>query len=997
MSAHNKKRKLKTLAFVVAFVMLGRLSIAQTTNTAPGTSGDQSSESEQEKAAKAVANSKTDQPSEEPVVLSPFTVDTSKDEGYRATSTLAGSRINTDLKDVAAPITVLTKQFFDDLGAVGVNDVMNYVANGEGTGSYTYTNSVLGAPSDEIDQNPNTAIRLRGLQAPDFTKDYFYTIGSMVGFDTYNLDEVTISRGPNSILAGLGSPAGIINYSPQLAQLDSSKGTIAMRWGSWNDQRVTLDANTVLIKNKLALRVDGAWTDRGFKQQPAYDHDKRLYGTITYHPWEKTTIRLSAEDVWEHRDLPNNLTPIDNISQWVAVGKPTVSPPAAPANPAQFPVFDGAGYTLIHSSNGTLIGAAPENGPYFQTYSQQNLSNVPIWVPLHLSNNQYINLQDINLNAQAQRLMYRDYLMSIDQEIVKDLNLNLSYTHETYDDRNIILYRPQYTDLNIDVNQTLPTGAANPYFGQTYIDQRGLNNLYIDHDSNGVGRATLTYDLNLSKYNKWLGDWRLTGFLEQRSTSTETFNYDVSTLLNGVRTQLNSRYYLGGTLTSPATGAPQNGGLVSNVPAILSYTASNQPVSGTISSFYGLDSDNKSDVSLDTSAFVVQGSLWDDRIDGLFGIRRDKNIASSWSSANYLTPSSAGSLATVLGQTKTYGGVFHALKWLSFHYNRSENFIPNAGSIDLLGNPTAPPSGHGLDYGVSVDLFEDRLNVKLNVFRIDAKNQAANSNASFTGWWSMPWFDEVVMPALAAVNNTTYTPGTKIGVGDPRLTNGYTQDSETKGIELEATYNITKDWRVMANVSSQTADTADIASSLTAFIQKRISYYQAQGLWNGPVGGAIWGAAGTGQQLFNQWVLPDYIAYQASQGQQSQELAKWHASGLTNYSFSSGFLKGLYIGGGLRYIDKAIIGDPAILNASGAVTGLDTAHPYTVPAYFAGDVWLGYSMKVGKKYTLTYGLTVYDVEESGGFRPVYANSDGTHSVFRIVPPRRFELEAKLQY
>ncbi len=37
---------------------------------------------------------------QETVVLSPFVVDVSKDEGYQASSTLAGSRINTDLKDV---------------------------------------------------------------------------------------------------------------------------------------------------------------------------------------------------------------------------------------------------------------------------------------------------------------------------------------------------------------------------------------------------------------------------------------------------------------------------------------------------------------------------------------------------------------------------------------------------------------------------------------------------------------------------------------------------------------------------------------------------------------------------------------------------------------------------------------------------------------------------------------------------------------------------------
>ncbi|MDG2168614.1 MAG: hypothetical protein P8L44_11905 [Opitutales bacterium] len=54
---------------------------------------------------------------EEVFELSPFAVDASGDTGYRATSTIAGSRLNTQLRDVAASVTVLTDEFLDDLGA----------------------------------------------------------------------------------------------------------------------------------------------------------------------------------------------------------------------------------------------------------------------------------------------------------------------------------------------------------------------------------------------------------------------------------------------------------------------------------------------------------------------------------------------------------------------------------------------------------------------------------------------------------------------------------------------------------------------------------------------------------------------------------------------------------------------------------------------------------------------------------------------------------------
>lgn len=49
-------------------------------------------------------------PQDEVVVLSPFTVDATQDKGYFAENTLAGSRLNTNISDLGASISVVTKQ-----------------------------------------------------------------------------------------------------------------------------------------------------------------------------------------------------------------------------------------------------------------------------------------------------------------------------------------------------------------------------------------------------------------------------------------------------------------------------------------------------------------------------------------------------------------------------------------------------------------------------------------------------------------------------------------------------------------------------------------------------------------------------------------------------------------------------------------------------------------------------------------------------------------------
>ena len=51
---------------------------------------------------------------EEIVMLSPFEVSASGDQGYAANTTLAGTRIRTNLKDVGSAISVVTAQFLQD-------------------------------------------------------------------------------------------------------------------------------------------------------------------------------------------------------------------------------------------------------------------------------------------------------------------------------------------------------------------------------------------------------------------------------------------------------------------------------------------------------------------------------------------------------------------------------------------------------------------------------------------------------------------------------------------------------------------------------------------------------------------------------------------------------------------------------------------------------------------------------------------------------------------
>ena len=259
---------------------------------------------------------------EEVIQLSPFEVSSRKDTGYQATETLAGTRIRTDLKDVGSAIQVITKEFMQDVGATGTGTLLQYTTNSEVAGTRgTYAGLGNGTTLDETSNlraPGGINNRVRGLATADTTRDFFVTD---IPWDSFNVDRVDIQRGPNSILFGLGSPAGIVNYSTNNAEFHN-KGEVNFRVGSYGSTRSAVDLNQEIIKGVLAIRLDGLWNDEKFQQKPAFEDDKRFYGSIRFDPqlFKDRTWHTSIKARFENGDVkanrPRVLPPYDSITPW---------------------------------------------------------------------------------------------------------------------------------------------------------------------------------------------------------------------------------------------------------------------------------------------------------------------------------------------------------------------------------------------------------------------------------------------------------------------------------------------------------------------------------------------------------------------------------------------------------------------------------------------------------------------------------------------------------
>jgi outer membrane receptor protein involved in Fe transport len=268
--------------------------------------------------------------------LGQFTVAEDETEGYRASNTLAGSRLKTPLRDVGQSISVLTEEFFNDTGATDAETALSYVMSMEVSGEQGNFSaaSINGGGANSTDtadnlRSPQNAQRVRGLARAELTRSYFLTD---IPFDTYNTGRVTISRGPNSLLFGIGSPGGVIENSLNIATLGEDFGEIAVRVGERGGHRLSVDYNKVIVADRLAIRVSALNETANFKQEPAFEKDSRFFAAIqavlfkneNSDVLDRTILRANFENGEMRANPVNILPPGDAIKDWFYVPNPAI-------------------------------------------------------------------------------------------------------------------------------------------------------------------------------------------------------------------------------------------------------------------------------------------------------------------------------------------------------------------------------------------------------------------------------------------------------------------------------------------------------------------------------------------------------------------------------------------------------------------------------------------------------------------------------------------------
>jgi hypothetical protein len=231
-------------------------------------------------------------------------------------------------------------------------------------------------------------------------------------------------------------------------------------------------------------------------------------------------------------------------------------------------------------------------------------------------------------------------------------------------------------------------------------------------------------------------------------------------------------------------------------------------------------------------------------------------------------------------------------------------------------------------------------------------------------------------------------------------------DVASKGYELEATFNPTRNWRLKFTGAQAVAYDTAVSPEIFEYWQKRMATWttvrgdRVPGSGDGQ--GALWWStvASNGQtpeaQYLNSLLSP-YLVGVANVGKPRTQIRKYRWAAVTNYDFTEGALKNFNVGGAIRWEDKASIGfagkAPATSgNFAGAILELDPNKPFWDRSRFYADLSAGYRFRLfGDKVRTRVQLNVKDAFESGRLQKVAVNPDGSAFAYRIINPRQFIL------
>jgi outer membrane receptor for ferric coprogen and ferric-rhodotorulic acid len=845
----------------------------------------------------------TPQSTGETVTLSPFEVTEGTDVGYESATAMSGTRTNESLANLPNSISVMNSEFLEDLGVTDFFQAVEFAVGAENTYN---DNMQVGAP---IGARSGNQINFRGLPSGRQLKDGFPTYTPQ---DTFNTERIEISRGPGGIAYGDTDATGVINLTSKRGHFRYDN-ELQVRLDDRGSHRFTGDFNRVLVDKTLALRVNVLESNlEGWHENTARDYSA-VAAALRVQPFKssRTVVDLTFEDGKLVNQISHSV--LNNVAAAYVRGTGTVARDANPAlagvqnngvgmarlgaprtanadNNAMsviggrlyslqaqgttdaFPVYRTS--TIIQGNNAT--GANDPQNPNRIPYLPVPTSLVPLdqdWAGPDARVRYTYDVANLSVQHTLSRatsvwFAYNRQNELTDQQLTRNGAFAGSNVRAVYIDVNPVLPDPAFPN---DPTRTVPNPNFEQYFVAGAIQRR-----FEEHRMESF-RLIGVHSLDFRGSNH--------RFILSANHRDET--YRIKGLLFGLaKAEIDRRGFTGigarftNNVVTPwyylKDGNGDNLG-IPHQPGVTDYF-----VNGTAGLQYF-------DQSLSTAVFQHLGGFFKNRLRTSVGISRDhwqqdRNLPTrsfgdyqQWrfvDAAGNPLDDDAGSVPTEPSADSwrtnlSYGAVFHATDWLALtaSYQETALFTDNVGT-DLNGAPRAPTSGSGLDLGLRFRLLDGRVNASVITFDNTAENNRTGIGAAL----------RTEVNAALDSGRTSPSPDQIVGLDD-------SNDRATRGIELELTANLNRNWTARLGFSSHETRRAASVPQFRAKVALAEAHLRSRGLSTGDIQTALASSH-------------DFIADQDDSDRQPRQL---RASFVSRYEFREGRLRGFAAGSSIRW------------------------------------------------------------------------------------------------
>ena len=221
--------------------------------------------------------------------------------GYEAAD-VSGTKTGLPLRELPQSVRVMSRQAIDDLGAVRLDDVLDYVggiSRQNNFGGLWDNIAIRGLPGNE---NTGMAMLLNGLAA---------NRGFNAPRDTADIERVEFLKGPAAALYGASEPGGTLNLVTKKPQWRA--GTSAEVYaGSFSFYRAALDT-TGPLGETFAYRLNLAVEDRGSFRDHVTAKRAVVAPAFTWRIGADTTLDYSGQWLRHRTPLDRGVQAINGV------------------------------------------------------------------------------------------------------------------------------------------------------------------------------------------------------------------------------------------------------------------------------------------------------------------------------------------------------------------------------------------------------------------------------------------------------------------------------------------------------------------------------------------------------------------------------------------------------------------------------------------------------------------------------------------------------------